>query len=92
MIIFKTIIVNKRYYCLSHLDYKTSEQHVRYGTQSYVRKHLIRMKQIQQIMWYININKDDKNTTVIYGAWRHKTTFYRLFLITDDPVFNKWKG
>ena len=24
----------------------------------------------------------------IYGAFRHKTTFRRFFLSTDDPVFN----
>ena len=23
----------------------------------------------------------------IYGAYRHKTTFYQFFLSTDDPVF-----
>ena len=22
----------------------------------------------------------------IYGAWRHKTTFHKFFLSTDDPV------
>ena len=25
----------------------------------------------------------------IYGACRHKTTFHRFFLSTDDPVFNR---
>ena len=40
----------------------------------------------------------DKHVTVvnknsdIYGACRHKTTFRRFFLSTDDPVFNGWKG
>ena len=28
----------------------------------------------------------------IYGAFRHKTTFRRFFLSSDDPVFNRWKG
>ena len=28
----------------------------------------------------------------IYGAFRHKTTFHQFCLITDDPVFNRWKG
>ena len=28
----------------------------------------------------------------IYGACRHKTTFRRFFISTDDPVFNGWKG
>ena len=28
----------------------------------------------------------------IYAACRHKTTFYRFFLSTDDPVFNRSKG
>ena len=28
----------------------------------------------------------------IYGACRHKTTFHRFWLSTDDPVFNGWKG
>ena len=32
------------------------------------------------------------NNSEIYGAWRHKTTFHRFFLSTDDPVFNGWKG
>ena len=27
----------------------------------------------------------------IYGACRHKTTFHRFCLSTDDPVFNGWK-
>ena len=36
----------------------------------------------------------DKHVTImnknleIYGACRHKTTFHRFFLSTDDPVFN----
>ena len=36
----------------------------------------------------------DKRVTIInknseiYGACRHKTTFHRFFLRTDDPVFN----
>ena len=40
----------------------------------------------------------DKRVTImsknleIYGACRHKTTFRRFFLSTDDPVFNGWKG
>ena len=28
----------------------------------------------------------------IYAACRHKTTFHRFFLSTDDPVFNGLKG
>ena len=28
------------------------------------------------------------NNSEIYGAFRHKTTFYQFFLSTDDPVFN----
>ena len=28
----------------------------------------------------------------IYGACRHKTTFHRFFLSTDDTVFNGRKG
>ena len=28
----------------------------------------------------------------IYGACRHKTTFHRFFLSTNDPVFTRWKG
>ena len=28
----------------------------------------------------------------IYGAYRHKTTFHRFCLSTDDAVFNGWKG
>ena len=37
----------------------------------------------------------DKHVTVmnknseIYGACRHKTTFHKFFLSTDDPVFNR---
>ena len=40
----------------------------------------------------------DKRVTVmnknseIYGAFRHKTTFHRFCLSTDDPIFNGWKG
>ena len=40
----------------------------------------------------------DKRVTVmnknleIYGACRHKTTFFQFCLSTDDPVFNRWKG
>ena len=45
-------------------------------------------------------NLHDKCVTImnknseIYGAYRHKTTFYQFFLSTDDPifVFNRWKG
>ena len=29
-----------------------------------------------------------KKKSEIYGARRHKTTFHRFFLSTDDPVFN----
>ena len=38
-------------------------------------------------------NLRDKRVTVmnknseIYGAFRHKTTFHRFCLITDDPIF-----
>ena len=28
------------------------------------------------------------NNLEIYGDYRHKTTFHRFFLNTDDPVFN----
>ena len=28
----------------------------------------------------------------IYVACRHKTTFHRFCVITDDPVLNGWKG
>ena len=28
------------------------------------------------------------NNSDIYGACRHKTTFHRIFLSTDDPVLN----
>ena len=37
----------------------------------------------------------DKHITImnknleIYGAFRHKTTFHRFCLSTDDPVFNR---
>ena len=40
----------------------------------------------------------DKRVTVmnknleIYGACRHKTTFYQFCLSTDDPVLDGWKG
>ena len=40
----------------------------------------------------------DKHVTVmnknseIYGACRHKMTFHRFCLSTDDPVFNGWRG
>ena len=43
-------------------------------------------------------NLRDKRVTVmnknseIYEACRHKTTFRRFFLSSDDPVFNRWKG
>ena len=33
----------------------------------------------------------DKNSE-IYGACRHKPTFRRFCLNTDDPVFDGWKG
>ena len=39
----------------------------------------------------------DKRVTImnknseIYGAYQHKTTFRRVCLSTDDPVFNGWK-
>ena len=33
-----------------------------------------------------------KKNSEIYGAWRHKTTFYLFFLSNDDPVFNGWKA
>ena len=29
------------------------------------------------------------NSSEIYGAFRHKTTFRLFFLSTDDPVFNR---
>ena len=40
----------------------------------------------------------DKRVTImnknseIYGAFRHKTCFHRIFLSTDNPVLNGWKG
>ena len=43
-------------------------------------------------------NLREKRVTVmnknsdIYEAFRHKMTFHRFFLSTDDPVFNIWKG
>ena len=43
-------------------------------------------------------NLRDKRVTImkknsdIYGACRHKMTFHRFFLITDDPIVNGWKG
>ena len=43
-------------------------------------------------------NLCDKRFTImnknsdIYGDWRHKTTFRRFCLSTDDPVFNGWKS
>ena len=32
------------------------------------------------------------NNSEIYGAWRHKMTFHRVFLKTDGTIFNGWKG
>ena len=40
----------------------------------------------------------DKRVTILnknsetYGACRHKTSFHRFCLSTDDPVLNGWKG
>ena len=33
-----------------------------------------------------------ENNLEIYGACRHKTTFHRFCLSTDDPLFNGLKG
>ena len=42
-------------------------------------------------LWDKRVTVMNKNSE-IYGACRHKMTFRRFFLSTDDPVFNGWKG
>ena len=53
----------------------------------YIQERLIILKKLRDKRATV-MNKDSE----IYGACRHKTTFHRFWLITDDPVFNGWNG
>ena len=52
-----------------------------------MEEHLTILKKIHEKCVTV-MNKNSE----IYGACRHKTTFRRFFLSTDNPVFDGLKG
>ena len=82
-----------RTYLHKYIKFKVVKQLNPIGAMKKIRKPNCNICIQEQLMILKNLREKrvtamNKNLE-IYGACRHKTTFHRFFLSTDDPVFNR---